>query len=583
MRWFLAFFLLLPMLGFGQRQGPLPSRVPGARQAPSLGGVPSRAVGAFAPDRRPLLEQADLVVVARTVGGTLNPEQTAVSFDLRVQVQRVLKGESVTPGQELHLVFYDEMPRFPLKTSQPVTVSRGIVFLKRRGEVFEALRIPVAPRPSGNFLLHLPEGVASTETSGDVQTQIGLELAAALEYWGVNHAQALDTAGESGMYAAGKVSAEAVYFEQAASYFNGPVVDPAPFAAIYPQFLRSASPHVRLVGILGLIRLQHPMGINALARDFPLYVRSINAGMIADAIRRWDISKQPATVDTLGQMALSEEAGAGLETALAWGMGQHVLVDALPYLAALLESPHPGSRAGALMGICNLNEGGDPRASLWRYSGEEARPHCPNRFPVTDAQAERAHIAFWRNWWDTNRERIERDFRGDGTGGIVPFARAVAPARWSDSRQPASTMSQASPLQAARIMLQMFDAEMQRDPTQSPERPSSESRLRGMLGIEADEADMRILAEELERGAVALRAVNEQLRSAMGEARLRGERPDPAVVQAAETGSAATVEAFLKTCEQRLSPGVWRAFSARIEQRAKDTIRVTLPTPGRRP
>ena len=90
--------------------------------------------------------------------------------------------------------------------------------------------------------------------------------------------------------------------------------------------------------------------------------------------------------------------------------------------------------------------------------------------------------------------------------------------------------------------------------------------------------------EELERGAAALRAVNDEFRSAMGEARLRGERPDPAVVKAAETGSAAVVETFLKACEQRLSPGVWRALNASIERRARDTIRVTLPqNSGRRP
>ena len=350
----------------------------------------------------------------------------------------MLKGGGVTPGQELHLVFRDEAPRFPLRSAQPVAPSTGIVFLKRRGEAFEPLRIPVTPRPSGSFLLTLPEGVGSTETSAEVQTQIGLELAAALEYWGVNHAAALDTAGKSGMYAAGKVSAEAVYFEQAAHYFDGPVTDPAPFAAIYPKFLRSGSPHVRLVGILGLIRLQHPMGIAALARDFPLHVRSIGAGMISEAIRHWDISKQPATVDTLGQMALSEEASAGLEAAAAWGMGRHVLVDALPYLAALLESP--ASIAGRGFDGHLQSEQGRGSASfamaLFRGGGA---PALPNRFPVTDAQAERAHIAFWRNWWDTiasaSRGIFAEMARGNrslrscrGAGAMERFA----PARFHD-------------------------------------------------------------------------------------------------------------------------------------------------------
>lgn len=43
---------------------------------------------------------------------------------------------------------------------------------------------------------------------------------------------------------------------QAAEYLNGPVADPAPFAEIYGELSRSGSPHVRLVGIIGRIKMQ---------------------------------------------------------------------------------------------------------------------------------------------------------------------------------------------------------------------------------------------------------------------------------------------------------------------------------------
>jgi hypothetical protein len=530
---------------------------------------------------RPIHERADAIAVVRTVGGTATPARTAIDFDVRVQVLRVLKGRELSGGQELQLVFQDDRPMAPLPSPQPVQPSTGLVFLARVGEGWKPLRQYGSPAQNGGFLLHLPDGPGPAATSADLQTQIGMELAAAMEFWGANASAALDARGGFGPFPRRQpLGPEGTWFLQAANYLNGPVVDPAPFAAIYPELARSGSPHVRIVGIVGLIKLQQPEGLQALAQDLPQLMKAAGVTMLIDALGRWDVWKQPATADTLGRIALAEATHAHVERAASWALGQHALVDALPYFATLLESPHPQSRAGALMGICNLHRGGDPRAALQHYSGEEARPHCPNRFPITDIEAEREHIAFWRNWWETNRERVEKDFRGDGSGRVLPFARAVAPSRWVDASQPGTQISQGTPDSALRMMLHMFHPDIA---ARSEGKVSEAERVRGMLRMEADDRDISTLVEELRKGALALREVETQFRDAMAEQRLAGRPPDPSVVQQANQRTDAVMKVFLQECESRLSPDAWRQLQQAITRMARDTVRTTLSPTGRRP
>jgi hypothetical protein len=539
------------------------------------------AAEASAQEGRAIHERADAVVVVRAVGGTATPARTAIDFDVRVHVLRVLKGRELSGGQELQLVFQDDRPLAPLPSPQPVQPSTGLVFLARDGERWQPLRHYGSPAQNGGFLLHLPEGPGPTATSADLQTQIGLELATAMEFWGANAAAALDARGGFGPFPSRQpVGPEAAWFLHAANYLNGPLVDPAPFAAIYPELARSGSPHVRMVGIVGLIKQRKLEGLQALAQSLPPSMKTAGVTMLVDALRHWDVWKQPATVDTLGGIALAEATHAHVEGAASWALGQHALVDALPYFATLLESPHGQSRAGALMGICNLHRGGDPRAALQHYSGEEARPHCPDRFPVTDPEAERRHIAFWRNWWDTNRERVEKDFRGDGSGRVLPFARAVPPARWVDARQPGTQIRQGTPEQAVRMMLHLFHPDIA---ARSEGKVSETDRIRGMLRMEADDRDIATLSEELRKGAVALREVETQFREAMAEQRLAGRPPDPSVVQQANERTDAVMKTFLRECESRLSPNAWQQLQQAIARMARETVRTTLSPPGRRP
>lgn len=584
MRNLVIFLLLVPLCA--QQPGPL--RTPSSRTVPTErrhAGDMSAQPGAepenqsAAQDALPFSEQADLVVVAKTIRGTVSPEETAVAFDVYVQVQRVLRGDGVSPGEELHLVFRDDRPRFPLRKPEAVEASRGIVFLRRNGESYEPIRLPTTPRPTGSFLLHLPEDSSATESSATFMTSVGWELAAALEHWGASDGRALDGAGgERGLWGSRQISVKAVYFEQAASFLVGHMTDPAPFTEIYPQLFRSPSAHVRLVGVLGLLKLQRPEALEALASDLPLYLKCVGSNMIFEPLQGWDVSRNPGTADTLGRLALSESASRNVEYAAAWSLGTHPLVDSLPYLVELLDSPHPNSRSGALLGICTLNRGGDPRASLKDYSGEEARLHCPNRLPVVSPAEEKEHLAFWKNWWNTNRDRIEKDFRQDGTGKVLAFARAAAPARWVNVREAAPQRSQGTPEEAVRMLLRMFDSNTMRG-KQSPEQ--EQMRARGLLRMEADDTDIQALLTELRRGAEALHAVDAEFRAALMKQRLNGEQPDLSIVSMAEQRSAKVIADFLQAAERSLSPDAWRGFQAGIKERAESMVHYTVPTPRR--
>lgn len=558
-----------------------PRGVPRSKPRPAIAARMAAAEAAWK-EGMAIHERADAIAVVRTIRGTATPERTAVDFDVRVQVLRVLKGRDLSGGQELNLAFRDDRPPFALPSPQPVQPATGIVFLARDGDAWQPIRQDGPPGPGGGFLLHLPEG-SGPALAGDeeAQVRVGRELAAALEHWGANASASLDARGGFGPFPARQPAGpEAGWFLQAAEYLNGPVADPAPFAEIYRELSRSGSPHVRLVGIIGRIKLQQAEGLQALAQTLPQSMKAAGAGMLVDALRRWDVSRQPGSVDVLGGIALAEATHAQVESAASWALGQHALVDALPYLATLLESPHPPSRAGALMGICNLHRGGDPRASLKDYSGEEARPHCPDRIPVMDAEAERRHLAFWREWWASHRDVVEKDFRGDGAGRVLPFARAAAPARWFDARQPASQMSQASPEQALRLLLRMFDPAVT---ARAQGQVSDAARVRAMLSVEADERDITALAEELQKAARALRQVDEEFRRDMMEHRLAGRPPDPRFAEQANARASEVTAAFLRETQSRLSPGAWRQLQEAIARRARDLVQVSFPAPPGRP
>jgi hypothetical protein len=178
---------------------------------------------------------------------------------------------------------------------------------------------------------------------------------------------------------------------------------PAEGRPLFERFEASTLPNLRTVGLAGLLRLGEVSVIAKLERDAEALAPTTEAERIPRAIDEladlpWD------AVLSLSRTAVARPEMPGLESCALYRLGESGRAEALPYVAAMLESLNRYTRGEAAMAFCRMfrprSSGGRPLAKFWDPAMAD---YCPNVFPGNrDAEV----AEFWRDWWREHRKTV---------------------------------------------------------------------------------------------------------------------------------------------------------------------------------
>lgn len=139
--------------------------------------------------------------------------------------------------------------------------------------------------------------------------------------------------------------------------------------------------------------------------------KSTFSTIFVDQIKFHFKSTNPNSVSSLGRISTNEKIDINLRIAAASGLARVHTVEALPYLAQLLESSDPQLKTLAVGGLSkfanNVQPGESSPANIkWKFRNQETIEHATMDAKLIQ-QNESYYIDYWKSWWYTNRDSIK--------------------------------------------------------------------------------------------------------------------------------------------------------------------------------
>ena len=340
-------------------------------------------------------KSADLVVVADPTSFS----QAGNAIGITMTVSRVLKGDPNLAGTSISTVWGwpQESPEGPAVPSA-ASIGSGLWFFSRSANGWQLLPVMQGAIPFGQTFISVPRGpIASAyryPVTAPLNDKIASEVSAAIE-----------SANGGGYPLAGLHRG---LLDQLAS----PVLP-----VLYRRLAASASPNARILGLAGLIREGSADALSeAMQAPASLFAGCpLETGVLTGSIRDDFRAVDKKSIAVLGQAAV--ESGGAFREVAAFALRSIHTVDALPYLAALMDDADPKLRAEGIGGFSAFANGlpvqtpaGVPSLAHLQMPATAVykTPETMANFAMGEAASrnEAKLLAFWKGWWMENRAAL---------------------------------------------------------------------------------------------------------------------------------------------------------------------------------
>jgi hypothetical protein len=338
------------------------------------------------------VETADVIVVAKLTRGTSFVSGDRLSSDFVLRVDRVLKGKLV-PGAEVPATLEGRVLfRNGGAKSDSIPPFYGIWFLNVTSHGYAVSpRLQFAKDYVGEPLLApvvIPEGAPGGQSGSSPEASVANEIVSAMH-----------------SVPAGKSSNELLGLAE-----NFRSLSPTTTLPLYRQLATDPSIHLRAVGIQGLIAANDPQGVILAAAD---WTQLTAAYPQIDMPLMSYTNEDPAGVRALSTPTLRERAAYALRAI-------HTR-EALPALAALLDSKDEMIQSNALAGFClfvrnapTITPQSVPLMSWLQtrqpapFLNPETERYCHPGGTVYPSGDPAAYVNFWKSWWSAHQVEIEQ-------------------------------------------------------------------------------------------------------------------------------------------------------------------------------
>ncbi len=505
------------------------------------------------------LHAATEIFAGRIVAGSAADSGAEVRVAATIRVIRVLKG-TAAPGSDLRLEWtYQPAPNQGPAVTTSVPRSTGIFFARKQPSgAYEALRASGMPALIGGFLLPVPETAPSSALlytpDMPVQAKLARELAAAMQGWAPGLVERPAT--EAARLASLSYQALAMTLEQ---------LEPAQVLPVFQYLSTLGDINLRSAGLLGRLASGDNSAIFEVEQDLPRIAASVGAGSFGPRIMGFDTSRDLAATHALARIGLSETPLPGVEGGMVFRLAATRSPEFLPYLMVLTKSPDPGTRGGALMGMCLLLRN---VKTLWQ---PDMDAHCPTHAPLNDAEQERRDMEFWTSWWTAQRGEIAKTVR---------LPDAIVPARYYAG--PPAGLAEVTdiPLEvrlggllgmsAARSQASHYHAGG--DDVEGPP-PGPPDPVFGQL----PEADRPVYQRILDTANAKLEQNRQRAMDIINAARMAGTLADRSSLESIEAERQAVLAAAVAELRAGLSPQGWQALERFLMNMAIRVLRANPP------
>jgi hypothetical protein len=269
----------------------------------------------------------------------------------------------------------------------------------------------------GWAVVNLPEAATPGAIDKTPADSVASELTASLRWLADVHG------GELKPLAASNGSGGRV-FRLYASQFHGlaenlATLGPLQSVPVYREFSAAKSPHLRVVGIQGLIEASEPEGVKRAAADWDELAGMADVYEIINALMGYSNDADADAIRALAALALRPNAEPALRQNASYALRAIHTKATLPALVALLDDKTERVQSHALSGLClfvrnapSVTPQSVPSMS-WLQIREpapfltpETERHCVLGGLVPDRDVD-THVLFWKSWWNEHRTEIE--------------------------------------------------------------------------------------------------------------------------------------------------------------------------------
>jgi len=349
-----------------------------------------------------LIEGSEVVAVAEVRDNGFD----GTGHQLDLTLVNVLKGDLLAGT----VAQVRASPKRPDYSRRAPTVGQGLVFLNSTESGWRLN--PVDPLGPGidSLYLSLPGlslSIDSPSGAKSIVDRVALELASRVEL-------------------EGPAGSARLKFFSLVPFWN--------YGHILQKWAASESPFLRVNGLAGLIASRNSAAILRAVNEWDALAGHPDSGRIHSALSGIR-STDGEIVRALGRLATSPTAPKEAIEGLSYALFAIHTADALPFLAELLASPNKLARPLAVAGfsafVTNMrrtsdglamDEARDEVANPGRrrklpsaeapFETEETRRHT-HFGPFRDAVEEAKYVAFWKSWYERNKNRLTSATSGE--------------------------------------------------------------------------------------------------------------------------------------------------------------------------
>jgi len=376
------------------------------------------------PDLAAAVREADDVVVARIASGRVRASGSEVTNDVTLQVTRVLKGSAV-PGARIDCVLQGRGYFLaPTPTAADAPPVYGIWFLKKAEG-----RYAIIPRRPGSgdlpeAVVAIPDEAPPGSTDRDAALTVGNQLVAALRWLAARHGGELKPTVTAQRDGDRWVPSVCLGLFASQAYGLAEDLESLPDTTkrgLYRNLAREASPHLRAIGIAGLIAANDPEGPKLASAELSELAVSANVQPIIQNLNFYHNPEDGEAVRAIAALATADLHLPFLEESASYALRALHTRETMPVLVSLLDSTESSVRGNALAGICLFVRSAPVatpdavKTMSWMSSG----PSTPFRTAETDrfcwlggapeeAMRLNGHVAFWKSWWAEHGSSVMR-------------------------------------------------------------------------------------------------------------------------------------------------------------------------------
>jgi len=354
------------------------------------------------------VDSSGIIVVASVASGTSFASGDRILSDLVLHIDRVLKGDA-TPGSEIgaHLAGRGYFMAADAKPRKVTETIYGIWFLNPDTGVYSVVS------PDGDYgelfaaPVLLPEDAPPGKPGATAAESVLNEIMSGLQW-----------------LAAQEEKAGSLPLAQIRSLDEAlRTLDASTTHGAFQQLAQDSSAALRVLGIRELIEANDPEGVILASAHWgelssSLWVQPIIVG----ALMGYSNDTDRDAVRALGSLALRESAMPQLRQNSSYALRAIHTKDAVPALAALLETKDERVRINALSGLCLFVRNAPtvtPQAVVsmaWMQSrkpapllNSETQTHCVLGGTPGNTGDLEPYVSFWRAWWREHQSEIERN------------------------------------------------------------------------------------------------------------------------------------------------------------------------------